>query len=289
MKIKAILSTCLLLACLSCTVQEKDVQEEKITQEDEWVQLFNGKDLEDWDLKIRGHALNENFGNTFRVEDGMLKVGYDQYEAFDEQYGHIFYKRPFSAYLLVMEYRFVGEQAKGGPGWAIRNSGAMLHSQPAATMGLDQDFPISLEAQLLGGNGQDERSTANLCTPGTNVVMGDTLFTPHCINSSSKTYHGDQWVRAEVLVLGDSLIKHIVEGDTVLVYEKPQIGGGNVSSHDPEIKKDGQLLKEGYIALQSESHPVEFRKVDLFNLEKYMDDPQKLKSVLSDLQKREAN
>jgi hypothetical protein len=265
-------------------VQKNDAQEE-----DGWVQLFNGKDLEDWDIKIRGHALNENFGNTFRVEDGMLKVGYDQYEAFDERYGHIFHKQEFSAYLLVMEYRFTGEQAKGGPGWATRNSGAMLHSQPAATMGLDQDFPISLEAQLLGGNGQDERSTANLCTPGTNVVMGDTLFTPHCINSSSKTYHGDQWVRAEALVLGDSIVKHIVEGDTVLVYEKPQIGGGNVSNYDPAVKKDGQPLKEGYIALQSESHPVEFRKVELFSLEKYMDDPQKLKTILQDLQKREAN
>jgi hypothetical protein len=266
---------------MSCAVQKKDAQK------DEWIQLFNGKDLKDWDVKIRGHALNENFGNTFRVEDGLLKVGYDQYEAFDDQYGHIFYKKPYSAYLLVMEYRFTGEQAKGGPGWAFRNSGAMLHSQPAATMGLNQDFPISLEAQLLGGNGQDERSTANLCTPGTNVVMGDTLFTPHCINSSSKTYHGDQWVRAEVLVLGDSVVKHIVEGDTVLVYEKPQIGGGNVSNHDPALKKDGQLLKEGYIALQSESHPVEFRKVALFNLEQYMHDPQKLNSVLHGLQNRE--
>lgn len=279
MKIKAFLGTCLLLGSLSCTVQKNNTQ-------DEWVQLFNGKDLKDWDIKINGHPLNENYGNTFRVQDRNLVVRYDQYEDFGNQYGHIFHKQPFSSYLLVMEYRFTGEQAKGGPGWAFRNSGAMLHSQPAATMGLNQDFPISLEAQLLGGNGQDERSTANLCTPGTHVVMGDTLFTPHCVNSSSKTYHGDQWVRVEALVLGDSIVKHIVEGDTVLVYQKPQIGGGSVSNYDPAVKKDGQLLKEGYISLQSESHPVEFRKVELFNLEKYMDDPQKLKSVLRDLQAR---
>ena len=291
MKIKALLGTCLSVACLSCTPQKNETREARETQEtqEEWVQLFNGKDLEGWDIKITGHPLNENYGNTFRVEDGKMVVRYDQYEAFDEQYGHIFYKKPYSAYLLAVEYRFTGEQVAGGPGWATRNSGAMLHAQPASTMGLDQDFPISLEAQLLGGNGQDERSTANLCTPGTNVVMGDSLFTPHCINSSSKTYHGDQWVRAEVLVLGDSIVKHIVEGDTVLVYEKPQIGGGNVSNYDPAIKKDGQLLKEGYIALQSESHPVEFRKVEIFDLERYMADPQKLKSVLRDLQKREGH
>ncbi|RDV17285.1 DUF1080 domain-containing protein [Pontibacter diazotrophicus] len=295
MKIKALLGTGLLGACLlSCTTQNNQTQDETVAQDEnvsqeEWVQLFNGKDLDDWDIKIRGHALNENYGNTFRVEDGNMVVRYDQYEDFDKQYGHIFYKEPFSSYLLVMEYRFVGDQAPGGEGWALRNSGAMLHSQPANTMGLDQDFPISLEAQLLGGNGQDERSTANLCTPGTNVVMGDSLFTPHCISSSSETYHGDQWVRVEALVLGDSIVKHIVEGDTVMVYQKPQIGGGSVSNYDPAVKQDGQLLKEGYISLQSESHPVEFRKVELFNLEQYMDDPQKLKSVLSDLQKRQSH
>ncbi len=273
---------CLLCATMSCTAQKNNTT-------DEWIKLFNGKDLNDWDIKITGHPLNENFGNTFRIENGNLAVRYDQYENFDEKYGHIFHKQKFSAYLLVMEYRFTGDQVAGGPGWALRNSGAMLHSQPAATMGLNQDFPISLEAQLLGGNGKDARSTANLCTPGTNVVLNGALFTPHCVDSNSKTYHGDQWVRVETLVLGDSLINHIVEGDTVLTYSKPQIGGGNVSNYDPAIKKDGQLLKEGYISLQSESHPVEFRKVELFNLEKYMSDPGKLKAVLQELRTRKAH
>ncbi|WP_242922100.1 3-keto-disaccharide hydrolase [Pontibacter liquoris] len=282
MKLRMFLSTCLALACLSCSTQ----QQQNAQDDDGWVKLFNGKDLNDWEVKIKDHALNENFGNTFRVENGNLAVRYDGYKNFDEQFGHLFYKKKFSDYLLVMEYRFTGEQATGGPEWAYRNSGAMLHCQPAATMGLAQDFPISLEAQLLGGNGKDPRSTANLCTPGTNVMLQDTLFTPHCIDSSSKTYAGDRWVRVEALVLGDSIIKHIVEGDTVLVYTKPQIGGGNVSNYDPAIKKDGQPLTEGYIALQSESHPVEFRKVELFNLEKYRNDPQQLKQVLHQLQKR---
>jgi hypothetical protein len=254
---------------------------------DQWIQLFNGRDLNDWQVKITGYPLNENYGNTFRVEDGMLKVRYDAYETFNERFGHIFYKEPFSAYLLAMEYRFTGDQANGGPGWAFRNSGAMLHCQPPATMGQDQDFPISIEAQLLGGNGQDERTTANLCTPGTHVVMNGELFTPHCINSQSKTYHGDQWVRVEILVLGDSLIRHIVEGDTVLTYEKPQIGGGNVINYDPAVKQDGQLLRAGYISLQSESHPIDFRKVELFNLEPYMADPQELNRVLRRLQTRQ--
>lgn len=233
-----------------------------------WKQLFNGKNLKGWTVKIKGHELNENYGNTFRVEDGKMVVSYDQYTNFDEQYGHIFYKKPYSYYLLAVEYRFVGNQVAGGEGWAYKNSGIMLHCQPPSTMLKDQDFPISIEDQLLGGDATGERSTCNLCTPGTNVVMDGKLFTPHCINSKSKTFRNEEWVRAEVLVLGDSVIKHIVNGDTVLVYEKPQIGGGAVNNYDPAVKKDGQLLSSGYISLQSESHPVEFRKVEIIDLEK---------------------
>lgn len=267
------------LFTFSCTTKKE-------IQSPQFIQLFNGKDLNDWRVKITGYPLDENFANTFRVEDGNMVVRYDGYDKFDERFGHIFYDKKFSYYLLSLEYRFAGEQAPEGPGWAIRNSGAMLHCQAPETMGVDQDFPISIEMQLLGGNGVDERPTANLCTPGTNVVLNGELFTPHCINSSSKTYHGDQWVKVDVLVLGDSLIKHIVEGDTVLVYEKPQIGGGAVSHYDSTVKVDGALLKDGYISLQSESHPIEFRKVDLFDLEPYVRDRNKLNEILTTLSKR---
>jgi len=231
-----------------------------------WIQLFNGKDLNDWKVKIAGYPLGENFGKTFRVENGIMKVSYDRYDSFGVKYGHIFYKEKFGWYIIAAEYRFTGEQAKGGQGWATRNSGIMIHGQDPKTMTKDQDFPISIEVQLLGGLGSGQRPTANLCTPGTNVVMNGKLFTAHCINSTSKTYNGDEWVRVEVMVFGDSLIRHIVNGDTVLTYTKPQIGGGNVLNADPAVKIDGKILTEGYISLQSESHPVEFRKVELVNL-----------------------
>src|SRR5687768_13345786 len=126
-----------------------------------WIQLFNGKDLSDWKIKIAGHPLQDNYGNTFRVENGVIKVSYDAYDNFNNAFGHMFYKQPFSYYLLRIEYRFTGEQANGGPGWAFRNSGAMLHSQVPETMQINQDFPISIEGQFLGGNGKDERTTAN--------------------------------------------------------------------------------------------------------------------------------
>jgi hypothetical protein len=233
----------------------------------EWHQMFNGKDLTGWAVKIRGYDLNDNFGATFRISNGNLKVSYDAYDKYNERFGHIFYQKKYSYYRIATEYRFVGEQANEGPNWALRNSGIMVHCQPPATMGKDQDFPISIEVQLLGGNGKDERSTCNMCSPGTHIVKDGQLIKAHCINSTSKTFHGDQWVRAEVVVLGDSLIQHYVNGEKVLEYVKPQIGGENVSGHNPIDKPDGKLLTEGYISLQSESHPIEFRKVEIVNLE----------------------
>jgi hypothetical protein len=239
--------------------------------------------MNDWTIKIAKHELNENFANTFRVEDSLMKVRYDGYESFDQQYGHIYFNTPFSYYLLSVEYRFVGEQAPDGEGWALRNSGAMLHCQDPKTILKDQDFPISIEGQFLGGDGTNERTTSNLCTPGTYVLMDGELFTPHCANSSSKTYHGEQWVTAQFLVLGDSLVYHILEDDTVIQYSKPHIGGGKVDPSDPAIKIDGTPLKSGFIALQSESHPIDFRKVKLFDLASYKDDKEKLKRALDRL------
>jgi len=246
-----------------------------------WINLFNGKDLKDWNVKISKHDYKDNYANTFRVENGVMKVSYDGYTAFDKQYGHIFYKKPFSYYLLKVTYRFVGEQAKGGEGWATRNSGAMLHGQDPATMLKDQDFPISVEAQILGGDGEHVRHTSNVCTPGTLINYKGELFTTHCLDSKSKTYHGDQWVTAEFLVLGDSVIKHIIAGEVVLEYTKPQIGGGSVTNYDPKIKIDGTPLKSGYISLQSESHPIEFKTVKLFDLAPYAKDETKLNKVIA--------
>ena len=250
-----------------------------------WINLFNGKDLKDWNVKISKHDYKENYANTFRVEDGLMKVGYDGYKEFDDQYGHIFYKKPFSAYLLKVTYRFVGDQVKGGPGWAFRNSGAMLHCQDPATMLKNQDFPISIEGQILGGDGEHERHTSNVCTPGTLINYNGKLFTPHCLDSKSKTYAGDQWVTAEFLVLGDSVIKHIIGGEVVLEYTKPQIGGGSVSNYDPKAKVDGKPLTSGYISLQSESHPIHFKSVQLYDLEPYMKNKAKLDKVLAKILK----
>ncbi len=235
---------------------------------EQWVNLFNGKDLKDWIPKINHHEAGENFANTFRVVDGIMQVRYDQYGAFNEQFGHLYYKTPFSYYKLVFEYRFTGEWRKDAPAYTVKNSGVMFHSQDPRSMPKDQNWPISVEFQLLAGMGNGApRPTGNMCSPGTDVVFNGKVDPRHCIESTSKTYDGDQWVRAELVVYGDSLVTHIINGDTVLQYSHPQIGGGVVNNFDPAVKIDGKALTEGFIAMQSEGQEVDFRNIRILDLE----------------------
>lgn len=236
---------------------------------EKWMALFNGRDLEGWTPKIKGYPLGVNFGNTFRVEDGAIKVRYDAYEKFDGRFGHLFYKAPFANYRLRVEYRFVGEQTPGGPGWALRNSGVMIHGQKPETMDLNQDFPVSIEVQLLGGDGQKPRTTGNLCTPGTHVVINGQLITRHVINSKSKTFHGDQWVTAEIEVR-DNTIRHLINGEEVLRYSDPQLDDTDKDAQKLIAAGASKMLEGGTISLQSESHPVEFRRVEILPLENAM-------------------
>jgi hypothetical protein len=237
------------------------------TNQHEWKTLFNGKDINDWTVKIHHHETGENFGNTFRVVDGVIQVRYDQYGDFNDQFGHLYYKTPFSYYHLKFEYRFAGKLQKGAPGYTLLNSGVMFHSQDPRTILKEQDWPISVEMQLLAGLGDGKpRPTGNMCSPGTDVVYNGRISPDHCINSSSKTYDADQWVRGELIVLGDSLVTHIINGDTVLRYSKPQIGGGVAHGFDPKYKQDGKLLSSGFIALQSEGQPVDFKNISIREL-----------------------
>lgn len=236
-------------------------------QDSGWTELFNGRDLTGWSPKITGYAFGENYGDTFRVEDGVIKVAYDKYEdgKFSGKFGHLYSKNPYSNYVFEMEYRFTGNQLSDGPGWATRNSGVMIHSQPPATMGVKQEFPVSIEVQLLGGLGSGERSTGNLCTPGTNVVMGGKLITQHCTNSTSKTFDGDQWVKIGIEVHGNGSIIHRINGEKVMEYEKAQLDP-NDGDAKPLIKDGELMLSGGYVCLQAESHPVEFRNVRIREL-----------------------
>ena len=252
------------LLCIQCKTQNKLEN----PSQNEWVTMFNGKDIDHWTTKIHHYKVGDNHGATFRVEDDILKVRYDQYEGdFNERYGHLYYDTPYSYYHISLEYRFVGELHPGAPSFTILNSGIMFHSQDPKTMPMEQDWPISVEMQFLAGLEEGkERPTGNMCSPGTDVVYEGKIDPRHCISSSSETYFGDQWVKAEAIVLGDSLITHIINGKSVLQYSKPQIGGGVANRFDPRIKVDGTPLKEGFIALQSEGQPIDFRNIKIKNL-----------------------
>jgi len=233
---------------------------------EKWVPLFNGKNLDGWTPKTTGFELGTNYKNTFRVEDGLLKVRFDGYDKFGGHFGHLFFKKPFKNYRFRIEYRFVGKQVPGGPAWAKRNSGIMIHCQAPETMGKEQKFPVSIEVQLLGGLGKGDRPTANLCTPGTNVVIDDQLFKQHCLNSTSPTFNGEEWVNVEVEVRGDH-IKHFVNGKLVLEYDKPQLDPRDRDAQALIELADGKkLLRGGFISLQAESHPVDFRKIEILEL-----------------------
>lgn len=245
----------LAIATVSFLTGSGNTEERTLTESGEWQSLFNGKDLTGWTPKFKGHDLGVNAKNTFRVEDGLLKVSYENYEEWGSLFGHLFYERELSHYKLRVEYRFVGEQVSVGPAWAWRNNGVMIHGQAAESMTKDQDFPASIEVQMLGGDGEKKRSNGNVCTPETQIFFKGKVDTRHCIKSDSKTFHGDQWVTLEIEAHGSEKIIHRVNGEVVLEYEFPQ-------------KDDGSLLEGGTISLQAESAPIEFRKIELLELPK---------------------
>jgi len=228
--------------------------QDKEKTDEGFVCLFNGKDLNGWTPKIRGEELGNDPKQTFRVVDGVIQVNYENYEKFDKQFGHLFCNTEYASYILRLEYRFLGDkQIDGNPGsWAYMNSGVMLHGQSADSMGKNQDFPNSIECQLLGQaeDRPESRPTANVCSPGTQYVQDGKLVRAHCNKSSSKTFRGEQWVKLEVEVHGSKKIIHRVNGEVVFEYEQPQLD-------------DGTLLEKGSISLQSESHPCEFRNIEI--------------------------
>jgi len=271
----------LLSLLIACSIGQNSVSEHA-PETEEWIDLFNGTDLTGWDIKIAGAPLGDNYKNTFVVEDSMIRIKYDEYDTFDDAFGHMYYHQPFSHYKLAFDYRFTGDQLEGGASWNVRNSGVMLHAQSAESNEIDQGFPVSVELQLLGGlsDGQ-ERSTGNVCTPGTAVMMGDSINYKHCISSSSKTYHGDDWVHAEAIVHGGGEMIYIIESDTVFRSDKSIVGGafinysfegkdweefGVIRDRQKWINLDGTTLESGYIALQAESHPIDFKNIKLLNL-----------------------
>lgn len=227
-----------------------------------WVSLFNGKDLSNWIPKIAGYKAGENFGNTFRVENGILSTRYDQYDSFRNRFGALYYNKKFSNYRLRFEYRFTGDTVAGAPSWGFRDGGIQYHCQSPGSLGVDQPFPVCLEYNLLGGNGTDERPSGEICANGIFVEINGKKNTSYCTPPTVKrTLNGGDWVTAEIDVR-DGKIKHFINGEEVIQFENPRYD----PTH-PVAKKfiiDGNdKVKDGYISLQSNSHPMDFRKIEI--------------------------
>lgn len=235
-----------------------------------WRPLFNGRDLEGWTPKVNHHPAGENWRDTFQMRDGVLSISYAGYERFTDEFAHLVYRMPFSAYRLRLEYRFTGDPAPGAPSWAARNSGVMIHGQAAEAMGLDQPFPVSAEAQLLGAGPGEVRTTGNLCTPGVTASIGGEPETAHCRNSAVPAQPDGQWVRFEIEVHGDRLVRQWIDGRLALEYADLKLApteydGFKIPAGD--LAKQGEAkLARGYISLQGEGSPVEFRRVEILEL-----------------------
>ena len=251
----------LLIVFVSCKVGSKGRNE----NQGKWVTLFNGKDLNNWDIKIAGYPLGENFGNTFRVENGILSIRYDKYDSFSNKFGAIYYNKKFSNYRLKVEYRFVGETTKGAPSWGFRDGGIQYHCQAPSSVALTQSFPVCLEYNLHGGNGKDERPVGEICTPGTFVEINgkrnESFCTPPFVK---RTFHGDQWVIAEIEVK-DGTIKHFVNGEQIIEYQNPRYDSKHPQGKNL-IVNGNEIIKDGWISLQSNSHPMDFRKIEIIEL-----------------------
>ncbi len=232
----------------------------------QWIPLFNGKDLAGWTPKFKGYPVGVNYKNTFRVEGGILKVDYSEYEKFNGEFGHLFWKDKLSHYRIRAVYRFVGKQIAGGPAWGFRNNGIMIFSEPPETMELDQDFPASIEVQMLGGGGPGDQNNGSFCTPHTRAVFNGSLTTTHRTSAKPKIYMGDDWVTIEVEVRGGKLIKHILDGETVISYSNPQLNPTDPHAQRLLAKGFPQMLDSGYIAIQAETHPTEFRSIEILPL-----------------------
>jgi Domain of Unknown Function (DUF1080) len=232
----------------------------------QWISIFNGKNLDGWTAKIAGHDAGDNYANTFRVTDGVLQVAYDQYGNFENQFGGLYYKEKLSHYWLRVEYRFIGSVAKGAPGWAFRDSGVMLHSQSPDGMQKTQQFPTSIELNLIGAR-IFNRPTGDVCTNGGVLIQINGQTLPNkCSNSSKTSIRGEQWVTAEAEVLGNTSIKHYINGELVTEYQQPQLDEKDADAARLLAAGASKQLTEGYLALQSNGAPIEFRKVEILPL-----------------------
>jgi hypothetical protein len=257
-------------ACASAATSASKVQ----TPAGKWESLFDGKTLKGWTTKIVGYPAGQDPLETFRVKNGAIVINYDKYGGdMKARWAHLFYNEPFKAYRLALEYRFVGEEML-----PLRrtqfNSGLLYYSQSPQSMGLDQPYPISIEAQILGYfpvlyRDGGPRMTVSACGLGTSLSYLGTV-TQDCFKSTEPTRPNEQWVLFELEVLPSGLVHHYIDGKLAATYDRAFLDTYDKrfpSQKFIDAQGGNPTLTSGYIALQSEGHSVEFRNIRVMKLD----------------------
>jgi len=233
-----------------------------------WISLFNGKNLDGWTAKIAGQDVNDNYRDTFRVEDGLLKVSYQNYDKFGDRFGSLFYKTKFSRYWIRAEYRFAGGSlAPGAPRWAYKNSGIQLHSQAPETMRKEQQFPVSVEFDIVGGRFMGSQPTGDVCQNGTRVLVSGAPVKGLCSKLSDITIRDDRWSTALAEVDGAARVRQVVDGALVIEYTDLLLDEGNADARRLLSAGADKALASGYISIQSNGFPIEFRRIEVLPMD----------------------
>jgi hypothetical protein len=228
------------------------------------VKIFNGQDLTGWVPLIKKSAFNVNYQNTFRADPAnqIIRVTYEDYPDtdFDGRYGMLYYDKYLTDYRVRLTYRFREPQAQNPSQWGKNNTGLMLFGiDPRDVMG-DPDFPPAIEIQLLGTPSTGGTNNANLCQPGgmwVSKLFGENNGSGNGCKASKSgpAPTAGEWVtiEAEVLVSGETKI-----------YQHPETITPVLSISGPMY--NNQPVLGGYMAIQSESQPVEFKDIELKEL-----------------------
>jgi hypothetical protein len=223
-----------------------------------WVKIFNGTDLTGWVPLIHKSAYNVDTYKTFRADPvtHVIKVTYEDYPdgSFDERCGVLYYNKFLTSYRVRLTYRFLEPQAKNPVGWGKNNSGLMLFGLDPSKVTGDPMFPPLIEVQLLGTPSSGGPTSPNICTPGGITLAKQTGI---CGDNSTKVPAppAADWtsVEAEVHVNGDSKI-----------FQYPEKTKPVVTISGPSYQ--GKPVTGGYLSIQSESQPVEFKDIELIEL-----------------------
>ena len=127
----------------------------------------------------------------------------------------------------------------------------------------DQEFPVSAEFDIVGGRLLGSHPTGDVCENGTRVTIAGAVLLAKCSKLSPVTIPGDEWVTILAEVQGAARVRQIVNGQLVVEYTDIVL-----DDKDPDAARllnfgGDRSLGSGYISIQANSHPIEFRRIEI--------------------------